>query len=257
MQKLLEMTKKKTLLGPGYYNVNHASHERLGPSHSFPDESTVTIDPKMIAIYANEIDQMHLNRAQRERDRAVALESQARHQYLQKSQKEKLMADLVDTVKHGGKIEKEDADLLVKKIIDQPPLMKDKRLKKPQGVMSCKVPRWGALTFEEKVANDMVLNRMKDIKEPPVQTNFVEKNFHNQGVSSKKRQRESSVEPSKANIEDSVYALDSSAALEFGSRSQSRLEGISPDRLKEKMQEKHQRGRDALINKLVAKENKR
>ena len=73
------MTKSKTLLGPGYYNINHASHERLGPSHSFPDESTVTIDPKMIAGYANEIDQMHLNYVQRERERAGSLESQARH----------------------------------------------------------------------------------------------------------------------------------------------------------------------------------
>ena len=103
------------------------------------------------------------------------------------------MADLVETVKHGGKIEKEDADHLMKKIIDQPPLMKDKRLKKSQGVMSCKVPRWGALTFEEKVANDMVLNRMKDIDQPPVQTNFIEKNYINQGISSKKRQLESTV----------------------------------------------------------------
>jgi len=32
---------------------------------------------------------------------------------------------------------------------------------KTQSTMS-KVPRWGALTFEEKIDNDMVLNRMKD-----------------------------------------------------------------------------------------------
>ena len=152
MQKLLDMTKQKNLLGPGYYKVNHQSYERVAPCYSFDGENTtVTIDPKMIATYANEIDQMRLNRAQRERDRINALESEARHQYLKKSQKDKIMAELVETVKQGGKIEKADANLLVKKIIEQPVLMKDLRLQQSQGIMSCKVPRWGAMTFEEKV----------------------------------------------------------------------------------------------------------
>ena len=40
-----------------------------------------------------------------------------------------------------------------------------------------KVPRWGALTFNEKVENDMVLNRMKDIYAPPHKTDFIKLNI--------------------------------------------------------------------------------
>ena len=44
-----------------------------------------------------------------------------------------------------------------------------------QSVMS-KVPRWGALTFQEKVDNDMVLNRMKDIHAEPHKKDFIKIN---------------------------------------------------------------------------------
>jgi len=33
------MTKAKTLVGPGYYNLNHASHEAIAPSFTFDQET--------------------------------------------------------------------------------------------------------------------------------------------------------------------------------------------------------------------------
>lgn len=38
------------------------------------------------------------------------------------------------------------------------------------------VPRWGALSFEEKIENDMVIHRMKDIHQPPHKKDFVKIN---------------------------------------------------------------------------------
>ena len=42
-----------------------------------------------------------------------------------------------------------------------------------------KVPRWGAMSFEEKIENDMVLNRMKvtDNTKCPNQKNFLKINI--------------------------------------------------------------------------------
>ena len=36
-----------------------------------------------------------------------------------------------------------------------------------------KVPRWGPMTFEEHVNNDMFLNKVKDQNVKPVRTDFV------------------------------------------------------------------------------------
>ena len=63
------MTKFKTLLGPGYYNPMHESQDRLPPSFSFErGENTLAFDPKVLAEYANETDQIKLDKNDRLRD---------------------------------------------------------------------------------------------------------------------------------------------------------------------------------------------
>ena len=72
------MTKMKTLLGPGYYNVNHSSNERLATSFTFERENTMSFNPALIAEYTNEIDQMKLNRVDRNRDKLYDMDSDTR-----------------------------------------------------------------------------------------------------------------------------------------------------------------------------------
>ena len=42
-----------------------------------------------------------------------------------------------------------------------------------------KVPRWGAMTFDEKIENDMVINNMKDIHQLPAKKDFLKLNIRN------------------------------------------------------------------------------
>ena len=49
--------------------------------------------------------------------------------------------------------------------------------------MASSVPRWGALTFDEKVENDMVVNRVKDIHAKPHKTNYLKRNMLNTSAS--------------------------------------------------------------------------
>ena len=60
----------KTLLGPGYYNPNYDSRERLAPSQTFQRERTLTFDPKVIDEYAKETGRIKLDQASRNRDKA-------------------------------------------------------------------------------------------------------------------------------------------------------------------------------------------
>ena len=103
------------------------------------------------------------------------------------------MTELVGIVEDGGVIDKEDADLLVQKIKDEhksakaPRILpndaashglftKIKAIPKPaskQTSTMSHMPRWGALTFEEKIENDMVANRMKDPRQTLPDKNFV------------------------------------------------------------------------------------
>jgi hypothetical protein len=39
-QQVVEMTKPKTLVGPGYYNINHSCNETLAPSFTFDQGAT-------------------------------------------------------------------------------------------------------------------------------------------------------------------------------------------------------------------------
>ena len=50
------------------------------------------------------------------------------------------------------------------------------RGKQRNNVMS-KVPRWGAMTFEEQVENHMMLNQMKNIHAKPQKKNFLKLNI--------------------------------------------------------------------------------
>lgn len=61
MAKLVEMTKMKTLLGPGYYNPLYDSSEHLAPSFTFERENNLTFDPKVIAEYAKETGNIKLD----------------------------------------------------------------------------------------------------------------------------------------------------------------------------------------------------
>lgn len=40
-----------------------------------------------------------------------------------------------------------------------------------------KVPRWGPMTFEDKIENDMFLNRVKDLGAAPALKDFVRHNI--------------------------------------------------------------------------------
>ena len=44
METIADQSKSKTLLGPGYYNVNNSSNEKQPPSYSFEKET-----PQIIA----------------------------------------------------------------------------------------------------------------------------------------------------------------------------------------------------------------
>ena len=59
MQKL---TNLKTLLGPGYYNVNYGNKERTCPSFSFEQVNTLTFKSDTIANYDKEMKQIKTDR---------------------------------------------------------------------------------------------------------------------------------------------------------------------------------------------------
>jgi hypothetical protein len=171
------MTKPKTLVGPGYYNLNHTSHEAIAPSFTFDQETSQMFNQQSYADYMHENQEIALNRATRNRREKIK-----RPLNIDKNPKDQMMQELVNIVEDGGIIDREDAELLIDKIKyehkqvmapklktklkgnKQPPVVvkvPGQHNARTQNTMS-KVPRWGALTFEEKVDNDMVLNRMKD-----------------------------------------------------------------------------------------------
>ena len=95
MQKVIEMTKLKTLLGPGYYHVSHESSEKVVPSVKFETEKTSIMNPRRYADYLKEQEQIKLNKAKRKR-------SQRLIRRREKNPKEALMAELVNIHNDGG-----------------------------------------------------------------------------------------------------------------------------------------------------------
>ena len=91
----------KTLLGPGYYNPNYDSSERMAPSFTFEKETTLAFDPKVISEYQCEAGQIDLDKADRERDVStdhLDNEALAEIEFRRKSKKEQLMTVLGNTI---------------------------------------------------------------------------------------------------------------------------------------------------------------
>ena len=82
---------------------------------------------------------------------------------------------------------KEDAETFVEKVVEEDAkvqksakklsrLPSKTSLSRNKGSMETQLPRWGALTFEEKLENDMVVNRVRNIHAKPHITNYLKAN---------------------------------------------------------------------------------
>lgn len=117
------MSNVKTLLGPGYYNVNHSNTERSCPSFQFEPDPTLNFNPEKIAFYVKEIQQIRRNREERLRESLnMLLQREALNQYSsdpRKRTKDQVMHEMIRTMHKEGKIESEDAKMFIEKVIEQ------------------------------------------------------------------------------------------------------------------------------------------
>ena len=51
MENIIDQSKRKVLLGPGYYNVNDYSNKKVAPSYSFEKDTAQIIDPNKFDDY--------------------------------------------------------------------------------------------------------------------------------------------------------------------------------------------------------------
>ena len=121
--KMVEMVKNKTLVGPGYYNLNHTSNERNPPSFSFEKETSKLFDNSKYTAYLKESRQI----GQRRQGRGKGLNNSSER--AKPNSKERLFDELVTIVEDGGHIEREDVSLLV-----------DRMKKEHKGQRSQKLP---------------------------------------------------------------------------------------------------------------------